>query len=629
MDVRHDPAASYRARAELHARSRDEARARARTLSNARLAAFLAFLLAVTWLATTTAASRTVAGVVVALSLVTFLFLVRVHSRVRESARWHGRLHDVAMMGEARVRRDWARLPAPPPTPVPPDHPFANDLDVFGRASLFALADTVSAFPGRRALERQLTEGAHDAAEVASRQAAVRELVDRRELREALHALARSVGELRAGSFDRFLAWAEGPTWLAARPMLRAAAWVIPALTIATIVLAAAGPLDGRLVLLPLVAGGLVVAANRRAIGETLDAATARAIGLRQHAPMLALLEAERFGSPPLTALHARIAAEGGASSALRALDSALGLAESRAGGMGYAVLALVLLWDVHAVAALERWQTRHGRHVRDWLDALGQFEALAALATLADDNPEWCFPDVFDAGARHADDGSSGGDDTTIHAEALAHPLLPPETRVANDVRVGPAGTILLVTGSNMSGKSTLLRAIGANIVLAQAGGPVCARRLRLPMTRLYTSMRIQDSLAQGLSLFMAELQRIRDLVAAARTERARPFLCLLDEILHGTNTAERQIAARMVLAHLVHAGAMSVVTTHDLALAEPGELAHATRHVHFEECFVDTGEATQMTFDYVLRPGPATSANALRLLAMVGLGTAPSSQR
>src|SRR5262249_51452578 len=149
------------------------------------------------------------------------------------------------------------------------------------------------------------------------------------------------------------------------------------------------------------------------------------------------------------------------------------------------------------------------------------------------------------------------------------------------------------------MSGKSTLLRAVGANIVLAQAGAPVCASSMRLPLVRMWTSIRIQDSLERGLSLFMAELERVRDIVVASRESDGRPFLYLLDEILHGTNTAERQIAGRKVLAHLTTAGAMGVVTTHDLALAATGELSSVTRHVHFEEMFVEDASGMRMTFD------------------------------
>jgi DNA mismatch repair ATPase MutS len=183
----------------------------------------------------------------------------------------------------------------------------------------------------------------------------------------------------------------------------------------------------------------------------------------------------------------------------------------------------------------------------------------------------------------------------------------------------------VLLVTGSNMSGKSTLLRAIGLNVVLAQAGAPVCAASLTMPLVELRTSIRLADSLERGVSLFMAELERLKEVVDAARRgTRDRLLLYLLDEILHGTNTAERLIAARAVLGHLIRAGAIGAATTHDLTLAADGELAKASQPVHFTEQVTNDGNGNEaaMTFDYRLRPGLATSTNALKLLALVGLG-------
>ena len=212
------------------------------------------------------------------------------------------------------------------------------------------------------------------------------------------------------------------------------------------------------------------------------------------------------------------------------------------------------------------------------------------------------------------------------MEAVNLGHPLLPPAACVGNDVTIGPPGTFLLVTGSNMSGKSTLLRAIGMNVVLAQAGGPVCAAALRVPPLVLTSSMRVQDSLEQGISYFMAELRRLKDVVdTAAQVGQAgeRTPLFLLDEILHGTNTTERQIAARRIILHLLHLGATGAVSTHDLALADAPEFAVISQPVHFTEQFTRGADGLSMTFDYQLRPGIATSTNALKLMEMIGLPT------
>ncbi|HEV2108478.1 MAG TPA: hypothetical protein VGR16_09480, partial [Thermomicrobiales bacterium] len=222
---------------------------------------------------------------------------------------------------------------------------------------------------------------------------------------------------------------------------------------------------------------------------------------------------------------------------------------------------------------------------------------------------PAWAFPGV------HA------GIDR-LEAKGIAHPLLP-HGRVANDVTVGPPGTFLLVTGSNMSGKSTLLRAIGTNAVLAGAGAPVCGQSLCMPPVTIGTSGHVEDSLAEGVSFFMAELQRLKQVVdvASATREAGGRFLFLLDEILQGTNTAERQIAARRIIQHLLTQGAIGAVSTHDLTLAETASLRAAARPIHFRETF-ETGPAgATMSFDYLAREGIATSSNALRLMELVGL--------
>jgi DNA mismatch repair ATPase MutS len=241
---------------------------------------------------------------------------------------------------------------------------------------------------------------------------------------------------------------------------------------------------------------------------------------------------------------------------------------------------------------------------------ALGELEALAALAGLAHAHPAWTFPDL-DADADR------------LEATALGHPLIPPAARVDNDVTLGPPGEVLLVTGSNMSGKSTLLRALGTNAVLAAAGGPACAARLRLPPLRVWTSMRIADSLERGVSHFLAELRRLQQVVRAAEAATGGgPVVCfLLDEVLQGTNTAERQVAARAILAHLAGCRAVGAVSTHDLTLADDPATSRLVRHVHFRETITSAGGRPAMTFDYRLRPGLATSTNALLLMELIGL--------
>jgi DNA mismatch repair ATPase MutS len=314
--------------------------------------------------------------------------------------------------------------------------------------------------------------------------------------------------------------------------------------------------------------------------------------------------------------LRQAMCAGGEAPAVLARLARLSGWSELRRGSpiVHFAVQA-VTLWDFHVYFALHRWRARDGRHVRGWIDALGSVDALATLAMIRADEPGWATPRVDPA-------------IDALRATALGHPLLPGDRRVENDVEVGPRGTILLITGSNMSGKSTLLRAIGLNAVLAQAGAPVCATALAMPPGDLQTSIRVQDSLELGLSYFMAALARLKQIVDVAlrqgsgQAERGvapgRALLYLLDEVLQGTNSVERGIAVRAVVRHLLDARAIGVMTTHDLALAGEDPLDTAARLAHFTEQVHADGT---MTFDYRLRPGLATSTNALRLMQLMGI--------
>jgi DNA mismatch repair ATPase MutS len=361
----------------------------------------------------------------------------------------------------------------------------------------------------------------------------------------------------------------------------------------------------------PLLASLLVGATAARHAYATIAAVASDHRAIAAYAGQLDLLATADFTAPALDALQVRLGTgERGAPAMLRRLGRLAGMAIPPSSVLYIPIQALTM-WDIHILAALERWKREGGDHARDWLEVLGEAEALAALAGLRFDNPAWVFPVIEPEG-------------DAFRATLLGHPLLRDDGRVRNDVTVGPPGTFLLVTGSNMSGKSTLLRAIGVNAVLAQAGGPVCADVLALPPVELWTSARVQDSLERGVSFFLAELQRLKLIVDAATRARKRDgprVMYLLDEILQGTNTVERSIAARRVIAYLVDQGAIGAVSTHDLALADDPRLAQSAETVHFTDTVGEGPHAPPMSFDYRLRPGVATTTNALRLMRLIGL--------
>lgn len=295
-----------------------------------------------------------------------------------------------------------------------------------------------------------------------------------------------------------------------------------------------------------------------------------------------------------------------------------------------YFILQLAFQWDIRVLEWLERWKVKFGRSAPGWLDALGQWESILSASTLADEYRDWCVPKW------------STNDHRTIQIEGLGHPLLKDEHRVGNDLMMDSKQPLLLVTGSNMAGKSTMLRSLGLNIVMARTGAPMCARSYLGPAFELATSIRVNDSVQDGVSFFMAELHRLKDVVDFARhcaegairpthgetppaSGNSRPVLALLDEILQGTNSRERQIAVLSVVGQLLELGAITAISTHDLELADKPEIVRVAQVVHFREYFEEVDGVERMRFDYLMRPGPTPTTNAVKLLQLVGLGGAP----
>ena len=546
--------------------------------------------------------------------LLVFLVLVVWHARVEQRLEWHDALRTVNLHALARIGRAWDRLPpAEDPPPGIEHHPYAQDLDLFGRASLLQWLGPAATAAGARTLQEWVLAPA-PASDIANRQRAVAELSPAVEWREHLAAHGRLAAGVRRAELEAFLRWAEsaGPFSRPTTRRLRVAVLVITAAIWVLIGLQAAGMAEAAYWLIPVVAGMILSFATAIHIHGEFNRALVADQAFARYADLFAHAVHAPRDAPLLGAIRTRLASSGtDAPECLRQLNRILGFAQLRAGAaiFHFPIQALTL-WDFHVFFALDAWRRRVGSSVRGWMNAVGELDALSALAQVRVDNPGWALPEVVDARMDAV---------KKIRASNLGHPLIPDDRRVGNDVEVGPPGTVLLITGSNMSGKSTLLRAIGLNAVLAQAGGPVCAAALRVPTVDIETSIRVQDSLEHGLSYFMAALARLKGVLDRARhRDDGRIVLYLLDEILQGTNTGERAIAVRGVARHLLTAGAIGAMTTHDLGLAAEEPLNTAGRLAHFTELVDEHGA---MTFDYRLRPGLATSRNALRLMRFIGI--------
>jgi hypothetical protein len=483
-------------------------------------------------------------------------------------------------------------------------HLYALDLDLFGNGSLFELLCAARTAPGEETLAAWLL-GPAAPEEVRGRQRAVRALTDRVRLREDLAVLGEDVrAAVQADVLER---WGEAPPILPR--WTRAAGLALVAATLAAIVgwaTRTTGPI-------PFFAALSVEWAYARALRDRMGhvlAATGRpAAELEVLSLLLARLEAEDLGDDArLRALRGALG-EGDARASVRIakLEGLVGRLEW-AHNQFFAPIGFVLLWTPLHAEAVERWRARSGRAVRGWLDAVAELEALSSLAGYAWEHPADPFPEIVDAGPERG---------ARLEGEALRHPLLPADACVPNDVALGGvAPSVLLVSGSNMSGKSTYLRTIGTNAVLALAGAPVRAKRLVLTPVALGATLRIQDSLQAGKSRFYAEITRLKEIMD--RAGGPFPLIFLLDEILHGTNSHDRRIGAEALIRGLIRRGAIGLVTTHDLALTElAGDADGALANAHFEDQVKD-GE---IAFDYRLRPGVVQHSNALALMKAVGL--------
>ena len=394
-------------------------------------------------------------------------------------------------------------------------------------------------------------------------------------------------------------------------------AWLVPALyglplvTLGSYVLTEVGVLFPGAWLLPVALQVLLLLSMGRAIRDMFDLAEARTSVVEAFEQMLLQLERANFDSGLLRELQERVRVDAQEpSSQMRRLHRWVGYSQLRKQVLFHLFINPLTLWDLHVLRGLEAWNRDVGQRSQVWFEALSELEALCSLATLRAGDPQTCFPELV-------------GSEVALEAEQLAHPLLTPHERVANDLRLRGPTTALIVTGSNMAGKSTLLRSVGLNLALALAGGPVCAQRMRVPRTRLRASMRAQDNLQQGASYFHAELSKLKTVVEDAET--APPVFFLLDELLRGTNARARHVGAKAVLFHLLKRNGTGLVATHDVELARvEGTHPQQVQNVHF----TDVVEHGEMRFDYRLRPGIVRTSNALRLLSMAGIDV-PAEER
>lgn len=527
-----------------------------------------------------------------------FVILIVVHDRVIRAINRGERLTALYERGIDRIDGRWHGVGADGGAYLDENHVYARDLDILGPGSVFQWMNTARSTIGEKTLADWLCAPAN-LDTVRDRQAAVSELAPQLDLREALALIGSDVGSQVDPNV--LSAWGEH------EEMLRIGRWWIPAG--ALVVLGAIGLAiwiqTGFFApfVIVFVIDILFLGAFKKRVEEVERMAGEPRRELGVLTGVLGIIEHASFTSPLLNTIQNDLSDDGvRASACVRQLDRRIYLLEAPRNAI-FAPVAIALMWPLFAAAAVERWRMTHGASLRRWCDCAGEFEALCAIANCHYENPDMPMPTLDD-------------NETVFDGEGIAHPLLPLAEAVRNDLLLSQSRPLIMVSGSNMSGKSTLLRAAGVNTVLAMAGAPVRAESLRTSRLQPGANMRVNDSVQEGKSRFYAEILRLKQLQDLADADV--PLLFLLDELLHGTNSHDRCIGAAGVIHRLIGAGAVGLVTSHDLAMTSiADDLGARADNMHFQDSMTN-GE---LSFDYTLRPGVVAKSNALELMKSAGL--------
>ncbi|MGA7157541.1 MAG: mismatch repair protein [Acidobacteriaceae bacterium] len=502
---------------------------------------------------------------------------------------------------------------------------YASDLDIVGRGGVFELLCRARTRMGEERLLGWLLEPA-PVAEILERQAAVEELRGRLDFKEKMGVAGETVAV--GVQADALLKWAEAEDVLT-EPWMPWVAGVLAVLAVVMVMIViwvTAGGVLGGLTSASASAGLVAVLviewALRRPFEKKINAVLGkmdRAVrNMKLLAGLLEVMEQKQFSSERLEDVARKLRSHDVAGSVAIGKLATLGDWSDSMDNMIARVINLPLMYTVQVAWAAQRWRRRHGGAVRLWLEAVAEMEALLSLATFAYEHPQDVFPELVE--------GQPGARNATVEADEIGHPLIAAAKCVRNSLRMGGEARVLLITGSNMSGKSTLMRTLGVNTVLAMCGGTVRARRLRLTPLQIGASLLVNDSLQEGHSRFYAEIEKLGRICTLAESCAGGEVagcggyevMFLLDELLQGTNSKDRLVGAEGVVRALVEAGAIGMVTTHDLALADmEGLPPDAMKKMHLQDQIVDG----QMRFDFTLRDGVATRSNGVELMRLIGL--------
>ncbi|MFZ5989493.1 MAG: MutS family DNA mismatch repair protein [Bacillota bacterium] len=569
-------------------------------LSTARLvtfiAGFLATILAFVYL------NSLYGFITLLVSLVLFIYMVVKHQKVIDEAARYSNLVEINRRCILRTDGSWMDFKDGGQKYINPEHPYSGDLDIFGHASLFKWINTANTYYGNEAL-RHLLEGPEKELEkIKRRQGAVKELAEKIDFCQNVQCEGMIVPDV-LNDPEELLKFAEDKSKLFGRKLTAQIFYIMPELTMLSIVICFFDRTVSAYIPLFLLMVQLII--NIIGFGKTktiLVTVNNYKKRIKAYQKMLEVIENQDFKDEYLTELKSRLFSKGKPSSSqIKSLEKIAEAIDLGDGSVVALILNLLVFWNFHCVFALENWREKSGTSIRTWLNTVGMFEALSSLALISQMNPDWAFPAFTNK-------------KVSIAAERMGHPLIHENKRISNSVEID--NRICVVTGSNMSGKTTLLRTIGINLVLAYAGTAVCAGKFECSIMDIYTSMRVSDDLSGGISTFYAELLRIKKIIEYSK--KREPMIFLIDEVFRGTNSRDRVIGARNVVLNLDRDWIMGLISTHDFELCEL-EKGKDSRIVNYH--FTETYDKDEIKFDYVLRHGRCSTTNARYLMKMVGI--------
>ena len=536
-------------------------------------------------------------------TLVLFIYLVIRHEKLIRNIEYSTLLSKINEDSIRRCNGEWNQFSDDGKEFIDENHFFSYDLDIFGTNSLFQFINTAKTYTGRHILKTLLTCHPKDASDILQRQDAVEELAAKLSWRQRFLAEVLMAEDSIQNPEDLY-AWVNKKSQLFMKPWVIHLTRLVPAITVLLLLIALlTGSIPYYIPTFMLIVQYTLLAVNRKERERNFLLAKKYNEDINVYYHMIKQFENEKFRSSYLNELQSSMlnSENKTAFQQVEKLSKIVESLKSRSNAF-YLVFNILFLRDFHNLILLEKWKDKSGPFLKSWIEAIGNVEALASLSILRYDNPEWTMPEFVTEG------------ECIFEAKNMGHPLLTGQ-RVYNDLQIQPPVHTLLITGSNMSGKSTLLRTAGINLVLAYAGAPVCAGFFRVSLMHIHTCMRISDDLGKNISSFYAELLRIKTIVLEAG--EGKNIFYLLDEIFKGTNSRDRHLGAKVLIQKLCTTKSIGMVSTHDLELCDLEWKNKAVRNYHFQEYYKDN----KIYFDYKLRPGASTTRNAIYLMKLAGI--------